>query len=222
MKRKSFTLIEILIAVAIFSTVLIIASGVFSNIIGNQSFVNVSTEVNREGQRILRQISDDTVNATENGKISSNSGVEAKGIIFLNADGSLATPLASCIIPSTPGCNFSQIAIFAKDGAKIYRFNSTNKSIEYGVSVSDPSSNQLAFNLGKLDTSKYKFSQLNNSRVEIISAGFSGISYYDSNCSIAPFVKIGMTVETADFSHQPARRSAKIELRTMVTSRSYQ
>lgn len=222
--KKAFTLIEILIAVAIFSTAMIISSGIFSNIIGNQSLVTVSSSVNLESQRIIRQISDDTVNATSTGTTSYNK-CAPKGILFLK-DNSIASPTAlpiDCVATASSVSGFNGIVLFSPTGIKIYRFNSANKTIEYGINTSDPKSQNLLFDTSvppKI-SSVYKFSTLGNSDVEIVSSSFSGIYCYNSSCSQVPYVKIDMTTETAGYATKAARHRAKLELRTMITGRSY-
>lgn len=228
-----FTLIEILIAVAIFSTAMIIASGIFSNIIGNQSLVTVSSDVNREGQRILRQISDDTINATVIGTVATVSGVTVtvdqntmpRGILFLssqNAIVKLADPYV-CVVPETLGCDYAGVVLFTNSGIKIYRYNTVSKIIEYGIDLNHPNSNQLLLTTGtsKKLTADYTFRQLNSDSVEIISNGFSGIYCYSSSCSQAPFIRIGLTMQTKDYAIKATRHRAKIDFRTMITGRSY-
>lgn len=221
--KRGFTLIEILVAVTIFSFAMIVASSIFSNIVGSQSLVTVSSEVNQEGQRIARQISDDTVSATASGTINIDTSISAKGILFLKADGSAEEPNTACISKVVPSCYYPGIVLFTSSGLKIYQFH-PDKTIWYGISTVNPASNQLEFSASspkKLDLSKYTFFQLNNKKVEIVSNGFSGISCYNSNCSQAPFIRIDMTTQTKDYGQKSARHRAKLELRTMISGRSY-
>ncbi len=224
MRKRAFTLIEILVAVAIFSIAMIISAGIFSNIIGNQSFVSVSSNANREGQRILRQISDDTVNATGTGGVSFDPSIQAKGILFLDSNNAVVTPPADCLSAMASNCYFPGIVLFSPRGIKIYRFNAKNKTLEYGVNVGETNHNLLLMNpltVPNQISSVYTFSKLNSDNTEIISNGFSGISCYNSSCSQQPFIKIDMTTETFDYANKAARHRAKIELRTMITGRSY-
>jgi len=215
--KKAFTLIEILVAVAIFSTAMIIATGIFSNVIGSQSLVTTSSTVNNEGQRILRQISDDTVNAIGTGTTNipagkTGSDIQAKGILFLKDDGSIAGATDTS----------TGVVLFSSTGLKIYRIK--NNNIEYAA---DTTSNQLKFNtMASPPTvderpSGYNFLRLNSPDVEIITLNLSGFFCYDSSCLQAPYLKIDMTTETKNYSSQAARHRAKIQLRTMVTGRSY-
>jgi len=59
--KKAFSLIELLVAVTIFAMALVIAFGAFTLTLGNQSFVQANADVNTEGDRIMRQISDDII-----------------------------------------------------------------------------------------------------------------------------------------------------------------
>jgi prepilin-type N-terminal cleavage/methylation domain-containing protein len=219
--QKAFTLIEILIALVIFSIAMVIASGVFSNILGSQSLVAVSTSVNNEGQRILRQISDDTINATSVGTTNIPGGqTNAKGILFLKSDGSVAklsTDIATGFV------------LFSPNGLKIYQYDASGKTIKYGVNKPTNQTailNQLQFVTTSvpptIDLSKYDFSTLNNPSVEISAFSLSGFFCYNSaGCSQQPYIKIDMVTETAGYATKAARHRASIELRTMITGRSY-
>jgi len=231
--KRGFTLIEILVAVTIFSFAMITASGIFSNIVGNQSLVAVSSDVNREGQRILRQISDDTINAVNTGSVAVKNGgvitvdtaIQPKGILFLDDSNAIATPSSNCVVPGNPDCNFNGVVLFTNNGIRIYRFVDVSgiKTIQYGINLVTPESNQLLLSTGiprKL-SADYSFSTLNNNSVEFITNGFSGISCYNSSCSQAPFIRISITTETKDYVSKAARHRAKIDLRTMITGRSY-
>lgn len=223
--RKAFTLIEILIAVTIFSFAMIIASGIFSNIVGNQSLVNVSSDVNREGQRILRQISDDTINATETGTVSSDANLKPRGILFLNDQNAIVTPSANCTALGAAGCDFAGVVLFTKSGIKVYRYVDVSgiKTLEYGINTANPRSNQLQMIAGTPPRlgPRYIFSQLNSNDVELVSNGFSGASCYNSSCTQSPFIRINLTAQTKDYANKAARHRAKIDLRTMITGRSY-
>jgi len=226
-KLKGFTLIEILVAIAIFSFAVIISSGIFANVIGNQSLVFTNSKVNHEGQRILRQISDDVVNATVKGSVKINGNtdqsIKPNGILFLTEENAIAATPENCISNSRESCNFYGLVLFSESGIKIYRFNKISRTIEYGLNSSDPTSTELILDNGvpaKL-ASNYVFSTLNNNDVEIVSSNFSGISCVSSSCSQSPFVKINFITQTKNYENRAARHRAKIELRTMVSSRSY-
>ena len=230
MKSKAgFTLIEILIAVAIFSIAMVIAYGIFSNIVGSQSLVSVSSEANHEDQRILRQISDDTVNAVVTGSVATVNGavitvdqnLKPQGILFLTATKAVATPAASCV----PNCNFPGIALFTTSGIKIYFYDAASKTMQYAVNTKDPTSDQLLLtNTTNPSLSpNYEFKTLNDNSVEVVSTsnGFTGFVCYNSSCNQQPYIKLDLTVETKNYSNLSARHRALIELRTMITGRSY-
>jgi len=246
--KKAFTLIEVLIALTIFSFAMVICSGIFSMIIGNQSLISVNSEVNRETQRIMRQISDDTVNATKIGKTTSDnpeySYDNIEGIAFLTANNKIVLPGDGCVNDSpVTNCNFRGIVLFGNDGAsdntKIYRFVPTEGGIgdiwyctKSGLTLTLTSD-------GRVDsTSCPGFKRLNNNKVEIdlrnpinypsnpnypMGSGFLGHACYSSaaSCNVAPFVKIFLTVQTKGYNTLSADRRAKLLLRTLVSSRNY-
>lgn len=228
MKRSAFTLIEILVAVAVFATALVIVTGIFSSILGNQSSVATQTAVNKDAERIIRQISDDVVNAigiglvTQNNSTALNPLFKPKGILFLDNFNKPEEPVTGCqLVPvndfSNTHCNFNGIVLFSKSGLKIYRFNPSTKTVDY--SATDSTTLKIGAD-GKI-SSDYKFQKLNNDNIEVLSTGFRGIGCYNDSCNLAPFVKINFTTQTKDYATKSARKRARLQLQTMVAGRSY-
>ncbi len=218
-RKKSFTLIEILIALVIFSFAIVISSGIFSMILGNQSLISASSEANKEADRILRQISDDVVNATGNGNASKNGNpylANIRGIAFLNSGDKIIKLPNSCLAnPPQGNCLASGLVLFGKDNLKIYR--KVGDTIQYASAAS--TTLELDSN-GKL-SNVYNFQPLDNDKVEIALLEFSGQVCYSSDCKVAPFVKINFAVQTENYSAKAAGRRAKVQLQTQVSSRSY-
>lgn len=223
------TLIEVLIALVIFSFAMIISSGVFSNIVGNQSLVSVNSEVNREAGRIMRQISDDATSATEVGLTST--GAQAKGMLFLDSRNAVVTPGTGCLKSGDTRCNFSGLVLFSASGFKIYHFDSTKKIIEYATG-----SGLLQFTADvppKLDLTQYTFQTLNSDKVEVTTPepnsdrvtvttpGFRGIACYTATCDQEPIVWVDLTVQTKDYSTKSAKHRASLQLTTAIAARSY-
>jgi len=218
-----FTLMEILLAITVFSFAMVIVAGIFSTILGNQSSISTNSVINKESERIIRQISDDMINAIAVGGVTKpndsdlNPNYKPKGILFLRNDGLSAEPNLNCQIDDTTNCDYSGVVLFSKTDLKIYRFNSTDKTIEYAV---DTSPILKIVNSNKISTD-YKFETLNSDKVEILSPGFRGIACYNANCKVAPFIKIGFTTQTKGYATKSARQRAKLEIRTIVAGRSY-
>lgn len=213
------TLIEVLIALVIFSFAMIISSGVFSNIVGNQSLVSVNSEVNREAGRIIRQISDDATSATETGQTST--GVKAKDMLFLK-DNAVFTPGDGCLKSGDLDCNFSGLVLFSKGGFKIYLFDVTDRNDKKILYASG--SGNLEFTNGnprKLNTNSYTFQKLNSDKVEVTSPGFRGIACYTATCDQEPIVWVDLTVKTKDYDSKSAKHRASLQLKTAIAARSY-
>ena len=220
-RKKSFTLIEILIALVIFSFAIVISSGIFSMILGNQSLISASSEANKEAQRIMRQISDDVANATGSGNVhihgqSGNIFSGVRGILLLDNQGGVSTPPNDCLInPGNTNCLAAGLVLFGKDNLKIYR--KVGDTIQYALAAS--TTLELDSN-GKL-SNVYNFQPLDNDKVEIALLEFSGQVCYSSDCKVAPFVKINFVVQTENYSAKAAGRRANVHLQTQVSSRSY-
>ena len=222
-----FTLIEILIALVIFSFAIVISSGIFSMILGNQSLISASSEANKEAQRIMRQISDDVANATGSGNVhihgqSGNIFSGVRGILLLDNQGGVRTPPNDCLInPGNTNCLAAGLVLFGKDNLKIYR--KAGNTIQYAQYASDDAVDSITLKLdsnGKL-SNVYNFQPLDNDKVEIALLEFFGQVCYSSDCKVAPFVKINFVVQTENYSAKAAGRRAKVQLQTQVSSRSY-
>jgi len=219
--KRAFTLIEILVALVIFSFALIISAGVFSNIIGNQSLVAVNSEVNREALRITRQISDDITSSTEVSPTATKYGV--KGFMILNDSNMVVIPADSCLNPVTAGCYYRGLVVFTKGGYKIYRFNAANKTIEYYVGSGELPWGMSVPNALILDPAIYIFKQLNSDKVEVTSPGFRGIDCFGAGvlCKQQSIVSLDITFQTKDYNTKAVKRRASLQLKTAVTARSY-
>jgi len=220
-KRKAFTLIEILIALVIFSFAMIISSGIFSMVIGSQSAVSVNSEVNKEGQRIVRQISDDVINAGAIGTVSRTGDgsiiySNVKGILFLTADNTVLAPSQECVSNMIlANCVAKGIVLFGKDNIKIYKLNGS--SLDYAVSAGT----NLKLDLSGRLIDSYVMRPLLSSKVEIDIFEFRGLACYLAECNNMPYVQTEMVVQTKDYDNKSADHRAKIRLKTKVSGRSY-
>jgi len=220
--RRSFSLIEVLVALVIFSFAIAICGGIFSMILGNQSLISTSSEVNKESGRILRQISDDIVNATTTGTATKNGAAylpEIRGIAFLTSDNKIVNLPDTCLAsPSTSCPTAAGLVLFAKDNIKIYRFS--DQAIKY---IATAGTTLKLDSNGRLSPDEYsdnKFQILNNDKVEVASLEFSGISCYRSSCDVSPFAKIQIKVQTKDYATRAAGRRSQIFLETSVANRA--
>lgn len=216
--KKAFTLIEVLISIAIFSFALVISAGVFSQVLGNQSYVRVNSEVNKESNRIVRLVSDDIINAIGIGSVtgSGNATINSwtpHGILFLK-DGVVKSTNNSCLASEVVDCQFNGLVLFGKTSLKIYRLHDNN--IEYSYS----DSNQLKLNTSNQISPEYLFSALNSEKVEVSVNDLSGIACYNANCNSLPFVRFNINTKTKNFSNLAARRRATLDIRSIVSVRS--
>ncbi|TSC94339.1 MAG: hypothetical protein Athens101428_325 [Candidatus Berkelbacteria bacterium Athens1014_28] len=225
-KLSAFTLIEVLIAVVIFSFAMIVATGIFSNIIGAESSIVANFLVNKESARLTRQISDDIISANGKGKVE-KLGIPAvgydsiRGVLFLDAGKKIMRPSSLCIsAPESASCNFSGIVLFSSNGLKIYYIDPADKSLKYassGTTTLKVDASEVVV------TGEYSFSQISSEKIEITDSKFQGIGCYSSStdCSNMPFAKADLTFATRDFDTKAPARRAKINLITSVTVRSY-
>ncbi|MCX6812157.1 MAG: prepilin-type N-terminal cleavage/methylation domain-containing protein [Candidatus Berkelbacteria bacterium] len=219
--KKAFTLIEILISLTIFSFAMVIAAGIFSGVIGNQSFAAVNSTVNDEGQRIIRQFSDDAVAATGVGVVqqpgvATNQYSSVKGFLFFDPNSNIIDFPASCF--STGGnCTAAGVVMFGKNNLKIYRFSGK------GIIYASDSSDTLWLDSFNHISQDYIFSQLNSAKTEISQLEFSGADCYNQNsCQISPIVNVLITIQTKGYDLKFSDRRAKFQLKTRVALRNYQ
>lgn len=222
--RKAFSLIELLVAAAIFSMALVIAFAVFTLTLGNQSFVQANSEVNTDGDRIIRQVSDDIINANGYGSVvgidASHSYQKIKGFIFLDTDGTVVgsgIPDASssiCYYRGQPNCDsgVNTLILFYKnpDQIKVYQWNQNNQlrlKIFPGSSI-----NTADIILASGDN-------INNINVKTNFFNLTGATCTSVQCNQQPFVGIDLDVRTKQYdSKAPAKRS-KFIIQTRVESR---
>lgn len=212
-QARAFSLIELLLAVTIFALALVIAFGAFTLTLGNQSFIQANSEVNTEGDRIIRQLSDDIINANGTGSASGATNyTDIKGILMFDADGYVKDASISS--------SAKFLVLYYKDSLKIY-FQNDDKIMLYSQSGT---SLPLAANQLKIDSILVSSSPVNDSKTESSELIFSGLSCYKTNgvavgCSQQPFVTIGFGIRTKNYDSKPPAKRAKFLLRTRVVSR---
>ena len=228
-RGRAFSLIELLVAVTIFALAIVIAVGAFSLSLGNQSYISANTEVNLETERIIRQISDDIINA--NG-IGSTSGPgtnynSIKGLIFVNGDGSI---IGSGIGGGGDGICFyheqldpvsdaacdrtaNLLALFYKnpDRIKIYRWSTVTGDI-WSQTISGS-----VLPLAGITTTGTE--RANSQKVEISKFGLTGATCTSVLCNQQPFAGIDLGVRTKGYDQKSPAKRAKFFLRTRVESR---
>jgi prepilin-type N-terminal cleavage/methylation domain-containing protein len=218
-KRKAFTLVEILIALFIFSTVMVLATGIFTSVIGGQSLINVNSNVSKESQRMMRQISDDVTNAIGIGS-DGVSRTNIRGILFFKANGAIfsESELKGCLDSTMATCNANGIVLFSKGKLKIYRLVVASKQIEYAEA------NSATLTLGatgSIDFATYQFQSALSEKVEVGTLNFRGLACYSTICDNMPFVQTEMVVQTKDYSQKAPSQRANLHLRTITAGRSY-
>lgn len=236
-KRKSFTLIEILIATTIFAFAIVACFGILMLVLGNQSSINLNSEVNRETQRIARQISDDVTAATaitnDDGSLKTKvNGVAAKGIAFAKYYGSesesgLRYEFVGTTADSPDFCYFNYssnpcpyqnlLILFTKNSSgeevtKIYRYYDNNITYLAATDANDVNTTFLADN-------ESKFIKLNSDNVDVIRFDLGGFACMAESCKQSPYVQLDMRIESAKEIVWTGT-TAYAEIRTMIAGRS--
>jgi prepilin-type N-terminal cleavage/methylation domain-containing protein len=235
--KPAFTLIEILIALAIFSFALVIVTGIFSSILGNQTLISTSSEVSRENQRIMRQISDDVISATKTGRVvrPNGSSTPAEGFLFL--DGDMRIIDASRLCHDYPGSSTDELegpepttfctlarglVLFSDEGIKIYRYRAFSGS-EFGdiehASVLGSSDLNVS-NAGYLNMT-LPFRRLNSPDTEVKKLRFWGFGCYADDCSLHPFVQVYFALQTKDYDKLSVNKRFIFGLKTTISKRTY-
>jgi prepilin-type N-terminal cleavage/methylation domain-containing protein len=240
--KPAFTLIEILVALAIFSFALVLVTGIFSSILGNQTLISASSEVNRESQRIMRQINDDIIDATGKGKIVNFNDTiyreSVEGFLFFDSERRIIEPenLPSYIdgedtdekkINDAPNIA-DGVALFSGSKITVYRFiaqttpSSTIDGFKIGnIEQAVIEGNQLKIDSSKKITTPMVFKQLNSDKTEIKLLKFWGSACYDVDCSISPIVKISMRLQTKGYNSSSPNKRLTFGLKSTISKRSY-
>lgn len=219
-------MIELLIAATIFALALSIAFGAFTLTLGNQSFVQANSEVNTDGDRIIRQLSDDIINANGYGSIegidAGHSYQKIKGLIFLNAAGTIVgsgVPAAGaeeiCYYRAQENCDrtVNALILFYKnpEQIKIYQWNQDNSQLRLKIF---PGASIKTSNIVLSDSDK-----INGSNVVVSLFNLTGATCTLTFCSQQPFVGIDLGVETKNYDKKAPAKRAKFLLQTRVESR---
>lgn len=223
--RKAFSLIELLIASTIFALTLVIAFGAFSLTLGNQSFIQANSEVNIDGGRIIRQLSDDIINANGFGSVvgidASRSYQKIKGFIFLSFDNSAvgsgipSSSFGICYYREQINCDPSvnTLILFYKnpDQTKIYQWDQTTGELRLKT-ISGNSVTISTISLSGVD-------RINSPKVEVNHFGLTGATCSSALCKQQPYVGLDLGVRTKDYNSKPPAKRAKFYLQTRVESR---
>jgi prepilin-type N-terminal cleavage/methylation domain-containing protein len=242
--KPAFTLIEILIALAIFSFVLVLVTSIFSSVLGNQTLISASSVVNRESQRIMRQINDDIIEATGRGEIVYNHNNQVysdyvEGIIFFDADFRIIEPedLPQYIDNedtdekkiNQAGSVADGIALFSGSEITVYRFKAkTLPSVDIdgfkigNIEQAVIKGNKLTIDNNKKIITLMDFKELNSDKTEIKLLKFWGSACHNVNCPISPIVKISMRLQTKDYNSSSPNKRLTFGLKSTVSKRTYE
>lgn len=240
-KRSAFTLIEILIALAIFSFALVIVTGIFSSVLGNQTLISSNSEVSRDSQRIMKQMTDDIKDANTIGAVKKPNGSyyskTIEGFLFIDANkkimesNTLRRFLASGNLEELNSSELdlngvaAGIALFSNKGIKIYFFNRSEENeqvgdIEYAFipSVSELEVNNS--NIINVDFDSIK-SKLNSDQTEVDALVFWGFGCYQSDCNLSPYAQIVLTIRTKNYDQTSPNKRSIFGLKTRISKRTY-
>lgn len=243
-KKPAFTLIEILIALAIFSFALVLVAGIFSSILGNQTLISASSEVTREGQRIMKQMTDDIRDANSLGSVVRINGSyysrNIEGFLFLDENmkimdsselrrylGSRNLEEISQDEATLNGVAFGMV-LFSKSGIKIYYFDRSDDNQQVGdvmyafvsnvTEVRVDNSNKITNQQGGTNIN---FVKLNSDKTEVDALIFWGFGCYQNNCDLAPFSQMVFTIRTKDYDQSSSNKRSTFGMKTRVSKRSY-
>lgn len=235
--KKAFTLIEILIALTIFSFTMVMIAGIFSSVLGNQSLIKTSSNLSREAQKIMRQITDDAIDATKKGKIISSTGASnpVEGFLFFDSGMKIISSGDLCkasysqnlaerdAIGQSVPCVFADgIAFFTNNGIKAYRFKAFSGSqygdIEYAFV---PNSFDLTVNNSNTISTAMDFNKLNSQKTEVGRLKFWGFGCYSNNCDQSPYSQIFLTLQTRNYDNLSSEQRSYFNLKTRISKRSY-
>lgn len=235
--KSAFTLIEILIAMAIFSFALVLVTGIFSSVLGNQTLISTSSEVSRENQRIMRQISDDAIGATKTGRVVKLNGSSnpVEGFLFIDENMKIIDSARLC--KTYPGAVFDELdeegpaisctlanglVLFSDQGIKIYRFSPFSGSefgdIEYAFAAG---ASDLSVSNSNSITTNFSFKKLNSDDTEVRKLKFWGFGCYLNSCELHPFAQIYLGMQTKDYNKLSANKRFAFGLKTRISKRSY-
>lgn len=251
MKRKAFTLLEILIATAIFATAMVLAGGVVAQTVRYQNKINYVRLVANENQRLSDLISNDIKLANTSGMVEAKLAMSydtydyKNGLALFNC-GNECFPVhfrKDATIDDNPstysdsninGYKANTLVIFYTNrdtnstDHKIYYFDSTDKKIYLYSNTGDTVQLSTAGNPGQNDLDNDTI--VSSLKTSLISSAdtsdtinFGGFAPEDSSTYyFQPYILFDIYVETLDYSGTAeASVKAKTEIRTSVTGRSY-
>jgi len=229
---KAFTLLEVLIATAIFAVVMVMTSGIVAQSSGFQTKINVQKDAGEQTRWMADLISNDVRSAGKNLVIQVTSGAFAtypSGVALFKCD--KRPPLDKCTAvfdtsptnPPTDIAAYSGNTLVVRDktsGAWIYYFDTRTKKAYRGqTSSSAVLMTQIILNIA-VDRNKLfddsKFAPI------LSFGGFSPTSpSATGTIKQQSYVLFNIDVKTKNFgSLSPAKR-AETSIRSMVTSRNY-
>lgn len=224
--KKAFSLIELLVATTIFAMALVIAFGAFTLTLGNQSFVQANADVNSEGDRIARQLSDDIINANGVGAatVRSTTYNNIKSLIFLNNDGYIIGSGIGgygngiCYYREQASCDRTANALILyyknPNKVKVYFWNQLTGNL--WSKTFDGASISIA-NLSDFRSSITD--KVNSDKVEVNRFTLTGATCSSALCNQQPFAGIDLEVRTKGYDSKPPAKRAKFIIQTRVESR---
>jgi len=249
MKSKAFTLLEILIATAIFATAMVLAGGVVAQTVRYQNKINYVRLVANESQRLSDLLSGDIKLANASGKVKARlAGIGydtydyKNGLALFDCDAECfsvhfrnnATPddnPSAYSDSNTNGYKANTLVIFYTNrdtnstNHKIYYFNRTDNKIYIYSNTGDTVQLSTAGS-GDLDSNNITSSPKTSLISSADTSGtikFGGFAPEDSSTYYyQPYILFDIYVETLDYgTTAEASVKAKTEIRTSVTGRSY-
>jgi len=235
--RKGFTLLEVLIASALFAMVMLLTTGTIASSSSYQGKLKAMREANEETRRMAGLVTEDVRSANSSLTITALvSGVSTQrkfknGLALLNCNAATCT-FANNALPSgnindgTPlpasgsTVNANTLIISTKDKIKVYVSSTDNKTIYY---ASLPVSSISSANIIAIRVSTNIINSVSGgASINEMAINFGGYCPDDGSANhFQPYVQFFITSRTMDFDNLSKNQRALAQIKSTVTSRSY-
>lgn len=222
-KRKAFTLMEILIASSIFAVVLVMATAVLGQSSTYQTKLSETRKTSREVQSIADMITRD-VRSTNGDTLQFVNATYAfkNGIFMFKFSTSGFAPRYHDIPGTDPAVYDANVLVLDMKTEYAVYFNTIDqKTICYGKTPKTGDWHDLFDYLQTIKTCTASSSTVISSATSDVSLKFGGFAPNNVHLNQQPYVMFDIVSKTKNYGSLPVNSRATAELRSTVTSRSY-